>query len=106
MSGFLLDTNIQSETVRVRPEPRVAAWIANQPNNVLFISAITIGELRRGFITLPEAERERRARLESWLDRDVMLWFHRRILPVTKEIAGWDFGLQQCGHNFSGGTCF
>lgn len=92
MSGFLLDTNIPSETVRLRPERRVTAWIANQSNDALFISAITIGELRRGFITLPEAEHERRTRLERWLARDVMLWFHRRILPVTKEIADrWGF---------------
>lgn len=87
MSGFLLDTNIPSETIRVRPEPRVTAWIADQTNESLFISAITIGELRRGFTTLPEGEHERRKRLEKWLDQDVTMWFNSRILPVTKQIA-------------------
>jgi predicted nucleic acid-binding protein len=85
MSGFLLDTNIPSETVRVRPEPRVTEWIRHQANETLFLSAVTIGELRRGFVTLPESER--RTRLERWLERDVMLWFDERILPVTKQIA-------------------
>lgn len=51
MSGFLLDTNIPSETVRLRPEPRVTEWIAKQANETLFISVVSIGELRRGFIT-------------------------------------------------------
>ncbi len=85
--SFLLDTNIPSETVKLRPDSRVTGWIAAQPNVTLFISAITIGELRRGFVTLPPRESERRQRLEQWLEKDVMLWFDDRILPVTKEIA-------------------
>ena len=87
MSGFLLDTNIPSETVKLRPDPRVTAWINAQPNLTLFISVMTVGELRRGFVTLPPSEADRRKRLEQWLDRDVMLWFDGRILPVTKEVA-------------------
>ena len=87
MSGFLLDTNIPSETVKLRPDARVTAWISAQRNPTLFVSVITIGELRRGFVTLPASEAERRERLEQWLERDVMLWFDGRILPVTKEIA-------------------
>jgi tRNA(fMet)-specific endonuclease VapC len=85
MSGFLLDTNLPSETIRLRPEPRVTDWIARQANDALFLSVITIGELRRGFITAPDPQR--RARLERWLETDVLLWFDGRILPVTKEIA-------------------
>ena len=53
MSGFLLDTNIPSETVNLRPEPRVIAWLNQQANEGLYLSVVTIGELRRGFITLP-----------------------------------------------------
>ena len=85
MSGFFLDTNIPSETVKLRPEPRVTGWISQQPNSTLYLSAVSIGEPRRGFITLPQGQR--RTRLERWLENDVMLWFDRRILPVTKEIA-------------------
>ncbi|SRR5579875_1126084 len=85
MSRFLLDTNVVSETVRLRPEARVTDWIARQPNDVFFLSVLTLGELRRGFITAPDPER--RARLESWLEADVVSWFERRILPVTREIA-------------------
>jgi toxin FitB len=85
MSAFLLDTNVVSETVRLRPEPRVTDWIARQPNDALFLSVLTLGELRRGFITAPDPQR--RARLERWLETDVLRWFEGRILPVTREIA-------------------
>lgn len=89
MSGFLLATNVVSEAVRQRPERRVMDWVAQQPNDALFFSVLTIGELRRGFILAPEPQR--RARLERWLETDVLQWFDGRILPVTKEIADrWD----------------
>jgi predicted nucleic acid-binding protein len=85
MSGFLLDTNVPSEVARARPNPRVAAWVNGQKNSTLFLSAVSIGELRRGFALLPLGER--RTRLERWFETDVLLWFGERILPVTKEIA-------------------
>lgn len=85
MSGFLLDTNIPSETVKARPEPRVTWWLNQQANATLFLSVITVGELRRGFVTMPPSPR--RTELERWLETDVALWFDQRILSVTKEIA-------------------
>ena len=85
MSGFLFDTNIPSETVKLRPEARVTAWIKQQASDTLYLSVVSIGELRRGFVPLPKGPR--RTRLEQWLENDVMLWFDERILPVTKEIA-------------------
>ena len=50
MSGFLLDTNVPSELVRPQPEPKVEAWIASQRLDDLFISAVSFGELRKGFV--------------------------------------------------------
>lgn len=85
MSGLLLDTNIPSETVKARPEPRVAAWLNQQSNTTLFLSVITVGELRRGFVTMQPGPR--RMQLERWLETDVVRWFDQRILSVTKEIA-------------------
>ena len=85
MSGFLLDTNIPSEVGRSRPNPRVTPWVNGQDNRTLFLSAVSIGELRRGFALLPLGEH--RTRPEQWFETDVLLWFGERILPVTKEIA-------------------
>ncbi len=46
MSGFLLDTNIPSELVRIRPEPLVRAWINAQKVSELFLSVVSFGEFR------------------------------------------------------------
>jgi len=85
MNGFLLDTNVPSELIRVRPEPRVAEWLENQSDERLFLSVVTLGEIRKGFTLLPESKR--RAYLEEWLQNDLLPWFEGRILPVTQPIA-------------------
>jgi predicted nucleic acid-binding protein len=85
MRGFLLDTNVPSELVRPRPEPRVNAWIAAQNLDTLFISAVSFGEFRKGVILLPPGKR--REELEAWLETDLSILFSDRILPVTRSIA-------------------
>jgi toxin FitB len=85
VSGFLLDTNIPSELIRSRPDPNVQGWVFSQDEDALFLSAITIGELRRGFILLPPGPR--RTQLENWLETVLVPRFHGRMLPVTYSIA-------------------
>ncbi len=85
MNGFLLDTNIASELIRTRPEPRVVSWVYSQNEQSLYLSAVTIGELRRGFVIIPEGKR--RSDLEQWLGNVLMPQFRGRILPVTYSIA-------------------
>ncbi len=85
MSGFLLDTNIPSELIRSRPDPRVENWLRGQDEQFHFLSVVSIGELRRGFTMLPVGQR--RSQLERWFKEDLLVWFEWRILPVTKAIA-------------------
>jgi len=85
MNGFLLDTNIASELVRQRPRESVTAWIAAQRLETLFLSVITIGELRKGITILPPGKR--RTELEVWLDFDLQQKFAGRILSVNQQIA-------------------
>ena len=85
MSGFLLDTNIPSEIIRTRPDPRVNAWALAQEDATLHLSAITIGELRKGLTVLPASKR--RSQLQDWLENDLVPLFTGRILPVTHAIA-------------------
>lgn len=85
MNGYLLDTNIPSEFSRDRPEPRVVRWLKAQPVATLFLSAVTIGEIRKGLIVLPSSRR--RTELEMWFHTDLLIWFRNRILPVTHAIA-------------------
>lgn len=66
MSGFLLDTNCVSELVRVKPERRVLEWIEAADEGLLYLSVLTLGEIRKGVAGLPQGKR--RTRLETWLD--------------------------------------
>ena len=86
MSGFLLDTNIPSETLRPAPELRVVDWLRTQGKEAQFLSVITLGELRRGITLLPQGA-HRRVRLELFIESDVLVWFGRRILSVTQAVS-------------------
>ena len=85
MKGFLLDTNIPSELIRTRPEPRVEKWVFAQDEQSLHLSVVSIGELRRGLVVLPAGKR--RSELERWFENDLVPRFQGRILPVTQSIA-------------------
>lgn len=85
MSGFLLDTNIISELVKPKPEPNVTSWIDDVDESLLYLSVLTLGEIRRGIASLPQSRR--RATLEAWLDKDLNARFEGRILPVDQDVA-------------------
>lgn len=95
MNGYILDTNVPSEFSRERPEPRVVQWLKAQPVATLFLSAVTIGEIRKGLVVLPQSRR--RSDLETWFHTDLLVWFRNRILPVTHEVADrWGVMDGQC----------
>ena len=85
MNGFLLDTNVISELIKAKPDPRVVRWIEQTNESILFLSVLTLGEIRRGVERLNLGSR--RGRLESWLDIDLRARFQDRILPVEEAIA-------------------
>ena len=90
MTGFLLDTNCISELVRPQPEPRVIEWMEDADESTLYLSVLTVGEIRKGLAGL--AQGKRRARLETWIEVDLQARFAGRILPIDAEIAdrwGW-----------------
>ena len=85
MSGFLLDTNIISELVKAKPEPKVTAWIENIDESLLYLSVLTLGEIRKGITSLRDGAR--RVSLEAWLDRDLVLRFSDRIISIDLDVA-------------------
>jgi len=85
VSGFLLDTNVISELVKPRPEANVTAWIEGTDESLLYLSVLTLGEIRRGIATLSQSRR--RATLEAWLDKDLRARFEGRILVIDQEVA-------------------
>jgi predicted nucleic acid-binding protein len=84
--SYLLDTNVLSELVRSRPEPRVVGWFEGAPESTLHVSVLTLGELRSGIegMKLGGARRER---LRLWLEHDLPERFGERVLPVSLRVA-------------------
>ncbi len=76
---ILLDTNVISEPLRPAPEARVIEWIDAQAMDTLFLSAITVAELRAGVALLPAGKR--RDGLQESLERRVLPLFAGRVLP-------------------------
>ena len=76
---ILLDTHIVSEPLRPAPDTRVIAWIDAQPLETLFLSAITVAELRAGVALLPAGKR--RTGLQQNLEKRVLPLFAGRVLP-------------------------
>jgi predicted nucleic acid-binding protein len=85
VSGFLIDTNVISELVRPRPDARVADWMDATDEESLFLSVLTLGEIRKGIAAL--AHPARKARLETWLSRGLTLRFEGRILAIDQAVA-------------------
>lgn len=85
MSGFLLDTNCISELVRVKPDRRVMEWMDAADESLLYLSVLTLGEIRKGLASL--AQGKRRTRLETWLELELQARFARRILPIDAPVA-------------------
>jgi hypothetical protein len=101
--AWLLDTNVLSELRRPRPEPKVVAFVADHPIESLYVSAVTVAEIRFGIELV--AEPNRRAELNDWLVHKVRPMFENRILPVTEDIMfRWRLLVEEgrkIGHTFS-----
>jgi predicted nucleic acid-binding protein len=103
VSGWLLDTNVISELRRVRPEPRVVEFVASQPLEALYLSAVTLAEIRFGIERVGDPSR--RAELTDWLTHKVRPMFGQRVLPISEEVMlKWRLMVEegrQAGHTFS-----
>ena len=101
--AWLLDTNILSELRRPKPEPKVVAFVASQPLELLQISVVTLAEIRFGIELVSEPHR--RAELNAWLTHKVRPMFDRRVLPITEDIMlKWRVLVEEgrkAGHTFS-----
>jgi toxin FitB len=83
--SYLLDTNVISEAARPQPDRRVMAFLHETDEDQLFISVITLAELRRGIALKPEGKAK--AALESWYGDAFLPRFAGRVLDVTPPVA-------------------
>ncbi len=94
--SYLVDTNILSELRRREPNPGVYAWITGRPSAGLYISVLSLGEIRRGIESLPDGDR--RSRLADWLEVELPAFFGERVLPVDERVADrWGRLVSQIG---------
>lgn len=83
--NFLIDTNVISEITKPQPNPNVVSFLHETDEDRLFISVITLGELRRG-VALKAAGKSRSA-LDAWLRHDLVERFTGRIVDITAPVA-------------------
>ena len=83
--SYLLDTNVLSELRRKNPDKGVVEWFANRPASTLFLSVLTLGELRKGIEKIQDPIRS--TTLTDWLETDLPNFFTGRILSIDSEVA-------------------
>jgi hypothetical protein len=81
----LIDTNIISEWVRPRPDPAVVRWLEEVDEDRVFLSVVSLAEIRFGIERL--APGRRRTRLDRWLRNELPTRFESRIVPVDGDVA-------------------
>jgi toxin FitB len=81
--NYLLDTCVLSEFTRRQPEHKVLEWLEQIPEEKLYLSVITIGEVQHGIERLPSSQRK--TELLLWLNNALIERFEGRILPLDTE---------------------
>lgn len=103
MTGYLLDTNVISELKKPKPNQRVVAFIAGEALDRLYLSSVTVAEIRFGIELIGDAGR--RSILTLWLDNELRPMFDGRILQTDEDVLlKWRLMIEagrKRGHTFS-----
>jgi predicted nucleic acid-binding protein len=102
-TGWLLDTNVVSELRRPHPDRNVVSFIRAQPLERLFISTVTLAEIRFSIECL--ADPLLRESLTAWLTHQVRPMFEQRVLPVSEDVLiSWRLAVaegRRAGHTYA-----
>jgi toxin FitB len=87
VTRYLLDTNIISNVTRPAPSDALTSWLAARPDDDLFISALTVAEIRRGVLEKPQGKKRRE--LEAWFSgpEGPQALFAGRVLPFDENAS-------------------
>ena len=83
--NYLIDTCVLSECVKKTPNPQVVQWFNQHKPEQLFLSSITIAEIKKGLYKIKALQPERCQKLQYWLE-NIEAKFSPRILPITEDI--------------------
>jgi predicted nucleic acid-binding protein len=95
---YLLDTNVLSAIRRPDRAPQVRVWLAACPDEDLYISAITLGEIERGIRLQDKLNPDFAADLQAWLDRTMRVYADRIIPFAAGEARIWGRLSAEIGH--------
>lgn len=94
--SYLLDTTVLSELRRKQPDAFVAAWFRQRPASTLYLSVLTLGEIRKG--AEAQANVQKRLRLLDWLETELPAFFAGRVLEIDNAVADrWGRLVAQAG---------
>lgn len=82
--NYILDTNVISELIAKQPNEKVVAWLDGLDPSTIYLTVITISEIRKGIEKLPASKR--RDTIKAWLEADLLLRFQGKILDITTEV--------------------
>lgn len=82
---YLIDTNVISELIKIKPDQNVIQWFEVVPNEHIYLSVLSLGEIRKGIDQVVDETKKEKLRL--WLEHQLPAWFRERILPIDIEVA-------------------
>lgn len=82
--SYLIDTNVISELIKPKPSIPVLNWLSIMPNESLFLSVITLGEIRKEIEKIKEPAKKEKIRI--WLEHELPTWFGSRILSIDSAV--------------------
>ena len=83
--SYLIDTNVLSELRSRKADAKVVAWVRARPRQSLYLSVLSLGEIRKGIEGV--ADPAFRRTLTDWLEVQLRNWFVGRLLAVTEQVA-------------------
>ena len=83
--SYLVDTNVLSELRRKQPDARVVAWMEQRPAQALYLSVLTLGEIRKGIERVEDGARKQA--LLDWLEVELPQYFVGRLLEIDAHTA-------------------
>ena len=83
--NYLIDTNVISELVKPKPKEKVITWFETVPQEALYLSVLTVGEIRKGIEKTPTGKRK--TELRRWLEHELSAWFANRLLSIDHAVA-------------------
>ena len=81
---YILDTNVISEAINKQPNPQVMNWLRGMDAQELYLSVVTVGEIKKGVEKLPESHRKQT--IKNWFENDLLIKFDGQILTLDLSI--------------------